>query len=261
MRLFISADPGARSVFTGSWLCGLLKNAYYDVGAEIDPQIDINNFTHPTSPSHHGPTPVTKCHDDWQNLQAKSFSGIKIHIEMSGSVEMLAVHGHLFLIKSVYKFIPQFPRNPYSIETVYKIHEAFKNWEHHADQIDHSLYDFVLHFEDTYDLEIMTDLYQKIRKIPPSAQEIDAFKATSQLNRPKLDPNNGCVLAALIHLREKKLGLKEIDRFWSLSEIMMHTPKVDWYQTIEHTIDPANYGRSQFHGQGINDITAKLASL
>ena len=234
--LMICADPGARAHFVGSWLLGQLRASYYDIGSNISCEF-------------------TKSHTDWGNETAKSFRGQKIRIRTSENQHALALHSYLFLTKNVYPQLPEFSRNGFDFVTTNKILETMKDWRWHESQIDYSCYDTIIDFQDTYCLDFMINLYAHHNNRYPDKIEIENFEKTNELNRIIIDPNHSCSIAALIYCKERGLGLKEIDRFWSLENIY-HTSEVSClYQTVNEVIKDCNYGVCDLHGVGVNERT------
>ena len=234
--LMICADPGARAHFVASWLLGQLRASSYDVGSNISCEF-------------------TKYHTDWGNETAKNFIGRKIRIRTSENQQALALHSYLFLTKNVYPQIPEFPRHGFDFVTTNKILETLKDWRWHNSQIDYSCYDTVVDFQDTYCFDFMINLYQLYNNRYPDKIEIENFEKTNELNRPMIDANHSCSIATLIFCKERDLGLKEIDRFWSLENIYQITDRSCLYDTVNAVIKDSNYGVSNLHGIGVNERT------
>lgn len=236
MNLIICADPGARAHFVGAWLLGQLQASYYDVGINIS-----CNFT--------------KAHNDWNNEIVRSFQGQKIRIRTSENQQALALHSYLFLTKNVYTQLPGFSKNGFDFNTTNKILETLKDWRWHNSQIDYSYYDTIIDFQDTYCSDFMINLYKLYNNRYPDKIEIENFEKTNELNRLMIDPNHSCSIAALIFCKERDLGLKEINRFWSLENIYQTTNKSYLYETVNDLIKDSNYGVSDLYGIGVNERT------
>ena len=230
--LMICADHGARAHFVGSWLLGQLRTSHYDVGSNIFCEF-------------------TKSHTDWGNETVRSFPGQKIRIRTSENQQELALHLYLFLTKNLHEF----SKNGFDFVTTSKILQTMKNWRWHDSQIDYSCYDTIIDFEDTYCLDFMINLYTHRNNHYPDKIEIENFEKTNELNRIIINPNHSCSIAALVYCKERDLGLKEIDRFWSLENIYQSTDKSCLYQTVNEVIKDCNYGISDLHSVGVNKRT------
>lgn len=231
-NLFISADVGARSGFVGAWLNKKLKVDCFDVGEEIGVFFQ-------------------KSHIDKDNLEAGAFPGLKIRIRPD--LEMLHIHMKLSLLKDVYPKIPNFKYEEQSYEVFEKMYYSAKIWFNHDQQIDLKIYDKVINFSDTYNLDKMIDLYRWYNHDEvPSSFEIEAFHSTNKKNCPDLDLNDSCVIAALIFKKEKDLGLNEIERYWSAEYEFKNPDRSSLYQRINEKISKDNYGRSELFSVGFN---------
>lgn len=221
MNLFICADPGARSQTLASWLSDELSEATFEPGIKF-------------------PTRFHKAHTDFGNHLVKNHIGPKIRIRTG--YKKLATHMYLFLIKNVYTQIPDFSRNQFDLETATKMVESAKYWFDHDRQVDNDCYDHIINFEDTFDIEMMISLYSKIRDRSPSLESVETLKQTNKLNDPVLDKNHACEIAAMVLEKEKLLGLKEEERFWSFPDLYQVTSVDQLYDTISSRIVPDNYG-------------------
>lgn len=220
--MFICADPGARSHTVASWLSSTLAYPTYEPGKVFKG----SNFI--------------KAHTDWNNQRSSSHNGIKIRIRPT--YEKLAIHMHLFLTKNVYTQIPGFSKNPFDLETATKVTESAKEWFLHDNQINNDLYDHVINFQDTFDLDIMTELYMGVNKIRPTSKQLSILASTNELNSPGLSKNHACVVASMVLEKEHQLGLNEINRFWSFPEIYRTCPATELYDAVSQAIDKNNYG-------------------
>lgn len=230
--LFILADPGARAHFVASWLLSDLTSAHYEIGTSIK-----SNFT--------------KWHNDWDNIHARNFNGVKIRIKPSFS--LLSLHLYHFLIKNVYVLIPDLPQDPYKVIITDKLLESAKGWWYHDLQIDYSLYDKCINFNDTYSTDFMVDLFFWYNNKYPTIEQIKILEETNKLNYPTFDKNHAASIAAMVIEQEFKKELKEIDRYWSIEKIYRTTDPENLYETIYNSIVPENYGVSGSHGLGINN--------
>ena len=221
MNLLICADPGARSHTLASWLLNTLTDAVFEPGIVFKDKF-------------------VKKHTDFDNTVVKNHSGPKIRIRPTYS--KLAVHLYLFLIKNVYLQIPDFSRNQYDLETVTKVTEVAKYWFYHDQQINNDLYDYVINFEDTYNIEKMTKLYYQIWNKNPNTDLVKVLEKTNDLNNPTLDKNHACNIATMVLEKEHRLKFKEEERFWSMPDLYQITSPTDLYETIASCIISKNYG-------------------
>jgi hypothetical protein len=220
--LLITADPGARSHFVAAWLNNKLIKPYFDVG--------INSYT---------PT-VTKIHFDYNNVQAKSFQGLKIRIRPE--IEKLDLHLYLFFKKAaVHKNLaPSFQTSEYSFECYEKVYQSAMHWLDHDQQVDLSLYDQVLNFSDTYNIDLMTNLYRWYNQQSPTDEQIHVMKLTNEISLPQIQHNNACRIAASVIALEQQQGLREADRQWSVEQ-QFQTNDDTLYQRIVDKINPIYY--------------------
>jgi hypothetical protein len=148
----------------------------------------------------------------------------------------------LFLRKNVYKQIPEFTRNEYSLETFTKLthfsQEIFK-WDQ---ELDYTLYDIVIDFADTFNNDFMIALYKKVLGTYPTSAMIDMLVKTNELNCISIDQNHACSILKLCLAQEQKLSLKEEHRFWSIVNIYNTTAIDQLYTTVLKSIVPSNYG-------------------
>ena len=148
----------------------------------------------------------------------------------------------LFLRKNVHPQIPDFTRDEYSLDTFSKLvrfsNEIFR-WD---SELDYSLYDYVLHFDQTFDYEYMQMLYKDILGVPASDQMINVLKETNKINLLSIDRNHASSIVKLVLTREHYLNLKEEHRYWSIVDIYNNTPIDQLYDTVYNSIKPENYG-------------------
>jgi hypothetical protein len=221
LNLLIHADPGARSGFVAAWLTGKLSSVVFDVGAELQP-----NFI--------------KIHNLNNDNQLKKFNGIKVRIKPQlDSIDLLSL---LFLRKNVYTLIPNFTRDEYSLETLTKLVEFSKEIFQWDAELNYSLYDHTINFNDTFNTERMIDLYKQINYQFPAEELVDILIKTNKLNNISIDKNHACSILKLTFLKELQLGLKEEHRFWSIVDIYNNTPVDKLYNKISESIDIKNYG-------------------
>ena len=234
--LLIHADPGGRAHFVATWLKSELSEAHYDVGKQIF-------------------TDFTKIHNDWNNDEAKKFDGIRIRIK--SGFTLLATQLHLFLNKNVYFLVPNFTKDQFSFTAVEKLLEAVKGWWYHDMQVDYTLYDKIINFNDTYNTDYMIELFFWYNNKHPSAEQIEVLVQTNKLSNPEIDCNHSTSIAAMITEKEYSQGFKEIERYWSLKNIYETSDVQKLYETVYNAIVPENYGVSDVYGVGINDELEK----
>ena len=222
MDLLIHGDPGARNGFVGAWLTKSLLKTSFDVGEELAPT-------------------YTKIHNFSGNNKdtLEKFSGVRIRIRPT--LEMIDTHILLFLRKNVHTQLPNFTRDEYSFETFSKLWNFIKECFVHDTQINYSLYDYVINFEDTYNLEAMINLYQKVLLSFPSDHEIQIFHNTNSINRIPLDINHSASLIKFILKQETHLGVSEQQRHWSIVDIYRNTNKEQLHTEIKRAIIKENY--------------------
>jgi hypothetical protein len=228
-NLLIHADPGARSGFVAAWLTNRLVSLAFDSGAGLRPAF---NKIHSINDSA-GPHTISK--DALRN-----FSGTKIRIRPS--IENIDLHSLLFLRKNVHVQFPNFTKDEYSLETFTKLKQFSQDIFDWDNELDYDLYDIVVNFVDTFDNNYMIDLYKKFVGIDPAPDMIDMLVETNELNNIVLDKNHACSIVKLCLSQEKKLGLKEEHRFWSIVDIYASTPTDQLYDVIFQAIVPENYG-------------------
>ena len=220
-KLLIHADPGARSGFVAAWLTNQLTKLAFDSGVSLRPS-------------------YLKIHKLDNTNDIENFTGTKIRVRPA--VNSIDLHALLFLRKNVYIQIPNFTRNEYSLETFTKLthfsQEIFK-WDQ---ELDHSLYDIVLNFADTFNNNFMIDLYKKVVGVNPTQDMITMLIQTNNLNQIPIDQNHACSIMKLCFTQEDKLGLKEEHRFWSIVDVYNSTPVDQLYNTVSQLIVPKNYG-------------------
>ena len=218
--LLVHADPGARSGFVSAWLQDKLAEAKFDVGASVNSRF-------------------TKIHTLRSINQIITFPGTRIRIRPS--FDKLNLQLLLFLRKNVYVQIPNFTKNEFSLETFSKLYIFAQECFEHDSTLDHSLYNHVLFFQDTFELEKLIQLYKTVNHNEPSQIHIDHAEKNNSLNQILVDPNHACNIASMILQAESTLKLQEKNRLWSLPDVYKHTRVTDLYNTIKALITPKNY--------------------
>jgi hypothetical protein len=218
--LLIHADPGARSGFISAWLQDNLDKAEFDVGLSVR-----TNFF--------------KIHYCNNADQIKNFSGPRVRVRPNFA--KLNLHLLLFLRKNIYLQIPNFTRNEFSLETFSKLYMFAKECFEQDSALDHSLYDHVLFFQDTFDIAKLIQLYQAVNQREPSQINIDSAIKNNKLNQIDLDPNHACNIASIVLELESTLNLQEENRLWSLPDVYTNTDTNNLYTTIKNLITSKNY--------------------
>lgn len=221
MKLLIHADPGARSGFIGSWLLNSLSDISFDVGIKFG-----NNFV--------------KIHRLKNQNDIKLFNGVKLRIRPT--LQSIDLHTLLFLRKNVHTQYPNFTKDEYSLETFTKLTEFAKEIFQWDVELDYSLYDHVMNFEDTFNIDYLVELYKKINGTYPTSEMIAVAAETNRINTIPLDNNHACSILKTVMTREAQLGLEEKNRFWSVVQIYQSTPKEQLHDAIYSSITPENYG-------------------
>lgn len=229
--LLITADPGARSGFLAAWLEKKLTEPWFDVGANTQ-------------------TKFIKHHRDYGNCAVKSHKGARIRIRPD--LKNLKLHLYLSFKKDVQVKIKNFNYSEYSFESYEKMFQSAKVWFDHDEQVDISLYDKVISFSDTYNTNLMIELYQWYNKKTPTPNQIEILKLTNQLSCIDIPDNHCCDIAAMVFSTEKKNGFNEIDRYWSAADEYLHPDTSTLYNRILNKITAENYGQSDLYGIGYN---------
>lgn len=219
-ELLIHADPGARSGFVAAWLQDNLEQAGFDVGETV-----INYFT--------------KIHDLDNQEQLTNFHGTKIRIK--STFNLLDLHLLLFLRKNVHVQVPEFTRDEFSLETFSKVYIFAKEIFASEKQLDYTLYDYVISFDDTFDLDKLIDLYYQVNNRYPTDQQIALAVRNNTINQLQLDPNHACSIASMVLETESTMNLLEENRFWSIPVLYSTTATENLYQVIKSNIVPENY--------------------
>jgi hypothetical protein len=218
--ILVHGDPGARSRFISAWLLDQLDGAGFDVGSTIHPRV--------------------KCHHTVDNIRdITRFNCPKIRVKFA--FDRLSLHLYLFLQKNVYAQIPDFTRDEYSLETYSKVYGLAKECLEQEQQIDYSLYDASITFDQTFDIDCLVELYVKINQHRPSDRLIEQAIKNNQMNQIDIDPNSSCSLAALVLETETRLQVKEQQRLWSIVELYNTTLPCDRWAALTARLIKENY--------------------
>ena len=146
LSLLIHADPGSRSGFLAAWLTQVLNRLAFDSGSDLNP-----NFY--------------KIHTLDNIQRIINFKGIKIRIRPT--LTMIDLHCLLFLRKNVHTQIPDFTRDEFCLDTFTKLTHFTQELFENDSELDYSVYDYIINFEDTFDTQCMINLFQQINnKLP-----------------------------------------------------------------------------------------------
>lgn len=221
MKLLIHADPGARSGFVAAWISNRLTSLHFDSGSNLK-------------------APYHKIHKLNHLNEIKQSTAVKIRIRPT--LEHIDLLSLLFLRKNVHMQIPTFTKDEYCLETFTKLAHFSQEIFQWDCELDYSLYDHVINFEDTFDNSFMVEFYKKLTGIMPSQDLIDRLIKTNELNKISIAKNHACSILKLTMTQEQKLGLKEEHRFWSIVDIYNTTPVDKLYDVVFDTIKSENYG-------------------
>lgn len=220
-KILIHADPGARSGFLAAWLTDSLTKQSFDVGQELKPTF-------------------YKIHQLSDLPNIKTFNGIKIRIRPS--LEHIDLLSLLFLRKNVHVLEPAFTRDEYSLDTFTKLANFSEELFCQDAELDYSLYDHVIDFQDLYNTECLKQFYTVVNKKTVSDHAINVMEQTNKINTISIDKNHACSILKLTLTREHQLGVKEQHRYWSIVDIYNTTPTENLYDTVYQSIKTENYG-------------------
>lgn len=221
MKLLIHADAGARSGFVAAWLTDTLTKLSFDSGKELRP-------------------PFEKIHVLRDASKIKNFQGTTIRI--APNIENIDLLNLLFLRKNIPDLYPSFTKDEYNLETYSKLASFTKDLFENDSKLDYSLYTHVINFKDTFDTDFMVKFYEKVNCKSPTESMVEILIKTNQINCLHIDKNHACSILKLCLTQEKKLGLKEEHRFWSIVDIYNTTPVEKLYDVVFNSISPENYG-------------------
>ena len=139
---------------------------------------------------------------------------------------------------------PTFTRDEYSLETVSKLSCFLQDNFEQDSKLDYSIYDYVINFEDTFDIQCMIDLFCQINHSTPTTDEIDILLQTNKLNSIQINKNHAASIAKLCFEKEKQLNLKESRRWWSITDVYSTVSIDQLYDTISKKISIENYGQT-----------------
>jgi len=221
MNLLIHADPGARSQFLYAWITDQLYRPAFDIGS--DTKIKFHKIHRLDDPNY-----------------LKTFNGVKIRI--TPKKYSIDLHSLLFLRKNIHVQFPDFTKNEYCLETFTKLYEFSKEIFQWDSELDHTLYDHIIDFDDTFDNDFMLEFYHMINGRKATPAMIQSLTQTNRLNRLDIDKNHASSILKLVITQEDNLGLEEKHRFWSIVDVYQNTPVDGLHDEIQRLITPENYG-------------------
>lgn len=196
--ILIHGAPGARMAFVNAFLTNILQPNVYDVGAELK-------------------SPFCKLHFH-DNDRVKNFNGSKIYIKLSN--ELLFLHLFLFLEKNLFVQEPTFATFHYSHRNLFdKLYYFSKMCFNDEASTDLSLYNYIVPFDKTYDINFLISLYKEINGDYPSNGLLDSVNSTNQRNYPCIPKNHAARVAAEVFNFEYQNGYTEEDRLWAINSL------------------------------------------
>jgi len=201
-KLLIQGPPGVRIGFVNALLSDRLTDGLFDVGDEIKAglyQVD------------------EKLHDyDQQHIV--NFSGRSIGIKMS--MNLLELHLYLFQAKNFKLIAPELTSLHHTHRLLIdKLYYSAKSWYNQQCSNDYSIFDHVITFSDTFEIDKMFELYFAFNKKPIDEKLKQAVVTTNQRNLVACPQNHSCRIAAAILNFEIENNLKEQQRLWSLNTV------------------------------------------
>jgi hypothetical protein len=139
---------------------------------------------------------------------------------------MLDRHFFLFFQKNILKIEKEKfkDRHVTDREVVEKMYYAFNSdWAPDSAITVTNCYDYNINFEQTFNIEFMSDLYYQVNKKSPSSRLVEAMHTTNQTNTQPIELNHGCRVAAEIIKFEHQNNFTEHDRSWQLNQVCTFT--------------------------------------
>jgi hypothetical protein len=201
-KLLIQGAPGVRIGFVNALLRDKLTNSCFDVGAEINPGLYMID---------------EKLHDYNQDY-IMNFSGKSIGIKMS--LNLLERHLYLFQAKNIKIIAPELVSLHYTHRLLIdKLYYSAKTWYNQQCSNDYSIFDHVITFEDTFNIDKMFELYFVFNKKTINQSLKHAAITTNQCNLVTIPKNHSCRIAAAIFNFELENNLAEHQRLWSFNSV------------------------------------------
>lgn len=194
--ILIHGSPGVRLGFINAFLTDKLQHDMYDVGQQI---------------------PLYKFHT-YNEEKIREFKGKKIYIKLSN--DLLFLHMFLFFEKNILTQIPEFQNFHYTHRNLFdKFYYSSKMWFENEKINNFTLYDHIIPFEKTYDIDYLVKLYKEFNGTPPSDVLLESAKSTNKKNFPDIPKNHAARVAALVFNFEYKNNFTDKDRRWAINEI------------------------------------------
>lgn len=194
--ILIHGAPGSRLGFVNAFLTNTLLPNMYDVG-------QTSKFV--------------KFHT-YNKESVKKFNGKKIYIQLSNN--LLFLHLFLFFEKNVLVQDPAYKQYHQTHRTLFdKFYYTCKMWFDDERITDTSLYDYVVPFEKTYDIDYLVELYQLFNGTMPSDILLESVRTTNLKNYPNIPENHAARVAASVFNFEYKNMYLEENRLWVVNEV------------------------------------------
>lgn len=194
--ILIHGSPGVRLGFVNSVLTNTLKSNSYDVGYSC---------------------PYYKLHF-YNNEEVKNYNGKKIYIKLSN--DLLFLHLFLFFEKNVLAQDHQFKKFHYTHRNLFDKFYYFSKMCFEDEKLtDFSLYDYVVPFEKTYDIDYLTSLYYSFNGAALPAELLESIRSTNYRNLPEIPKNHAVRVAAAVFNFEQKHNYTEEDRLWAINDV------------------------------------------
>lgn len=198
--ILIHGAPGSRLGFLNAFLTDSLKPNLYDVGLH-----DIGAQSY-------------KMHD-YDEEKLKNFKGKKFYIQLSK--ELLFLHLFLFFDKNV--VLDQTYRQcHYTHKMIFdKCYYSARGWINDQRVINTNLYDYIIPFDKTYDIEYLINLYQQVNGRIPSELLLESVNSTNLVNSPSIPKNHNARVAAAVFNFEHENNYTENHRLWLLNNVAL----------------------------------------
>lgn len=194
--ILIHGAPGSRLGFINSLLTNSLLPDMYDVGAE-------------------SPSRFVKLHI-YNEEKVKQFAGKKIFIKVSH--DLLFLQLFLYYDKNLLVQNPEVGQYHYTHRYLFdKFYYSSKMWFDDKNSTNLSLYDYIIPFENTYDINYLISLYKAFHGCDPSDKLINAAITTNQRNMPTVPDNHASRVAAEVFNFECLNEFPEQNRLWAIN--------------------------------------------
>lgn len=196
--ILIHGYPGTRLGFLNAFLTNELQPNTYDVGM--------------------GSRTLFFKQHEYNKEQLTKFKGKKFYIKLSN--ELLFLHLFLFFEKNVLLQDQIYKQYHYTHRALLdKFYYSAKMWFDDEQITDKTLYDYVVPFDKTYDLEYLIELYQAVNGTMPSDTLLESVKSTNLVNFPTIPDNHSVRVAAELFNFEYKNNYTEYHRHWAINVV------------------------------------------